>query len=72
MIAPFDPIEDGAGIGDKLGERTTACRAILGGSVANDPVKTFSADEREIGCPGLCTPLGTTGDVNGPFKAEPG
>src|SRR6266404_743379 len=71
MVAPLETIEERAGISDKRCERATPCRPILGGSVRNDPVETISADKREVGRVGPGAPLGATGDVSGPFKAEP-
>jgi hypothetical protein len=72
MMALFEPIEDCAGISDKRYERNTPCRPIPGGPVADDPVATIGANQRKVGRVGPGASLGATGDVNGPFKAEPG
>src|ERR1700704_5262918 len=72
MVAASVQIEDCARIiRGKIGERKTARRTILGGSVAHDAIKTLSTDQHEIGGPGLRAPLGAAGDMNRPGEAEP-
>ena len=70
MPAILVDAENGAGIGGQFGERETARRLILRGSVAHDAITSFRTDQHEIGRPGFRTALGATGDMNRPGETK--